>query len=166
MRHKYVYVALTVLIALFGVAAHAIAGIYKLVDESGRVTYTNAPAKGAQKLQLDASPTGPRTVAKATMATPSVTIDSFPKVSVTQQKRRDDKRRQILENELAEETKHLVEMQRALQDATKNIQLMTNQADLTSADPLYEDERIRNLRKQVSLHERNIMALRTELKKF
>lgn len=165
---KQIFVTVTVLLVLFGVTAYATAGIYKLVDENGRVTYTNAPAKGAQKLQLGVSaPSVPRAVAKATIATPLVTMEGFPKVSATQQKRRDDKRRQILENELVEETKHLTEMQRALDDATKSIQrLATNQVGLMFSVPFFEAEKIKKLRKQVSLHESNILALHTELEKL
>ena len=32
---------------------HAKAEIYKSVDEDGRVTYSNVPSKGAQKLNLE-----------------------------------------------------------------------------------------------------------------
>lgn len=160
MRQKYVTV--TAITVLLTVTTHAAAGIYKLVDENGRVTYTNAPAKSAQKLQLGVS--APRAAAKATTATTAMTMGSFPKVSAVQQKKRDINRRQILESELAEETRLLAEIQHALSEAAKSTKLMTsNQTQLIPDIIFLEDDNIKKLRNQATLHERNIMALRTEL---
>ena len=156
--------AITALLALLAVTTDVRAGIYKLVDEEGRVTYTNTPARGAQKLQFGAPEAfGSRAAVKAVVTTPPTSMENFPKVSAIQQKRRDDQRRQILENELAEETKRLLEMQRTLDDAKRSLQV---QADSTMASSLSDDERITQLRKQVAAHERNVMALRTELEKL
>lgn len=156
--------AITALLALLAVTTDVRAGIYKLVDEDGRVTYTNTPARGAQKLEFGAPEAfGSRAAVKAVVTTPPTSMGNFPKVSAIQQKRRDDQRRQILENELAEETKRLLEMQRALDDAKRSLQV---QADSTMAGSLSDDERITQLRKQVASHERNVMALRTELEKL
>ena len=81
--------------------AHA--EIYKHVDEQGRVTYSNVPMKGATKLNLEPLNTVPATRPKTSVASPS----SFPKVDGDTQKKRDDTRRKILEEELAAEEKLL-----------------------------------------------------------
>lgn len=161
MRQKKFTIA-SVLAALLTITTHAAAGIYKLVDENGHVTYTNAPVRGGQKLLFSASET--RVVAKAMTAVP-LTIEGFPKVSDGQQKKRDVNRRQILESELATETKHLVETQHALNKAIKNSrQIATNNNSQFLLDVrISENENIKKFRDQITLHERNIMSLRAEL---
>ncbi|SDY38271.1 DUF4124 domain-containing protein [Nitrosomonas sp. Nm33] len=151
----------SVLAALLTITTHAAAGIYKLVDENGHVTYTNAPVKGGQKLQFNSSET--KVVAKVTTMAP-LTRGDFPKVTDGQQKRRDINRRQILENELATETKYLVEIQQTLNEAIKKLrQAATNNTQLLLDTHISENENIKKLRNQITLHERNIMALRAEL---
>ncbi|SDI08984.1 DUF4124 domain-containing protein [Nitrosomonas sp. Nm132] len=160
MGQKQLAIA-SVLIVLLTTVTQAVAGIYKLIDENGHVTYTNAAAKGGQKLRVD--PAGPRVVAKA-MTTAPLAIRGFPKVSDNQQKKRDVNRRQILENELAAETKLLAEMQQVLNEATKNLRrVAANHAQLLPDTHVSEDESIKKLRNQITLHERNITALRIEL---
>ncbi len=160
MRQKKLAI-ISVLIALLTTMAQAATGIYKLVDENGHVTYTNAPTKGGQKLQID--PVGPKGVAKAMTKAP-LAVRNFPKVSDDQQKKRDISRRQILENELAAETKLLAEMQQVLNETTKNLKLVaTHHARLLLDTHVSEDENIKKLRNQIALHEKNITALRTEL---
>ncbi|BCB25502.1 hypothetical protein SKTS_03880 [Sulfurimicrobium lacus] len=108
-------------------AAHA--EIYKQVDAQGRVTYSNVPMKGATKLNLEPLNTVPATRSKASTPSPS----GFPKVDGDTQKKRDDTRRKILEDELAAEEKLLMEAS-AQKDATA-----------------------------ISLHEKNVAALKKEL---
>ncbi|MEN6587623.1 MAG: DUF4124 domain-containing protein [Sulfuricella sp.] len=108
-------------------AAHA--EIYKQVDAQGRVTYSNVPMKGATKLNLEPLNTVPATRTKASTPSPS----GFPKVDGDTQKKRDDTRRKILEDELAAEEKLLTEA--------------TTQKDATA----------------ISLHEKNVAALKKEL---
>jgi bacterioferritin (cytochrome b1) len=160
MRQKNFVIA-SLLAVLFTNTTHAVAGIYKLVDENGHITYTNTPVKGGQKLQTNSSET--RIVAKAMTRAP-LTIGAFPKVTDSQQKKRDVNRRQILESELASETKHLVEIQQALNEAIKNMRSAEpHHTQLLSDTHISENENIKKLRNQISLHERNIMALRAEL---
>lgn len=159
---RYKWITVTVLIALLMVTIPAAAGIYKVVDENGRVTYTNAPTKSAQRIKLNSSE--PTMVAKAAIATSPVAMGSFPKVSVTQQKKRDVKRRQILESELATETRLLAEIHHALNEAAKSVELIVaDQSHLMSEINFFEDEKIKKLRNQATLHERNITALHKEL---
>lgn len=108
-------------------AVHA--EIYKQVDAQGRVTYSNVPMKGAVKLNLEPLNTVPATRPKTSVASPP----GFPKVDGDTQKKRDDTRRKILEEELAAEEKLLAEA--------------TTQKDPTA----------------VTLHEKNVSALKKEL---
>ena len=87
---------------------HAKAEIYKSVDEDGRVTYSNVPSKGAQKLNLEPLNTVPSS--KPSTQPPR----NFPKVDAETQKSRDNVRGQILENELAQEMTQLEEAKKAL----------------------------------------------------
>ena len=81
-------------------AAHA--DIYKRIDASGLVTYTDQPIKGAKRMNLvplvtAAPPASSRkATAKATNPTPS----GFPRVDSNTQNKRDDLRRNVLESEL------------------------------------------------------------------
>jgi hypothetical protein len=126
----------TVWIAGFAIAATASAfaqsTIYKHVDDSGRVTYSNKPMKGATVMELDPItilPATPTPVAaapqkQAGIERASLTVDKpeqkplaaivtpVPKTTLASvdpqlQKRRDDERRRILERELAQEEESL-----------------------------------------------------------
>jgi len=99
------------------------AEIYRHVDKNGQITYSNARMSGAKKVLPK------QTLAKAKMATPK----HFPKVASRVQRKRDLKRRNILENELTTEKKLLSNAKQALR------------------------------KDDVSLHMRNIIALKKEL---
>lgn len=90
-------------VALLSTAAHA--EIYKQVDAQGRVTYSNVPMKGATKLNLEPLNTIPAIRPKTSVASPP----GFPKVDSDTQKKRDDTRRRILEEELATEENLMAE---------------------------------------------------------
>lgn len=116
------------LATLFSVSTSQ-AEIYKHIDAQGRVTYSNVPIKGATKLNLEPLTTVPGPRAKTSTPTPA----NFPRVDADTQKKRDDTRRKILEEELATEEKLLVV-------ATKG-----------------------QSREEIELHEKNISALKKEL---
>ncbi|MFA5241970.1 MAG: DUF4124 domain-containing protein [Sulfuricella sp.] len=122
-----VHGAVALLTLLFVSASHA--EIYKHVDAQGRVTYSNVPIKGATKLNLEPLTTVPGPRAKTSAPTPA----SFPKVDSDTQKKRDDTRRKILEEELATEEKLLA-------DAAK-----------------------KQSKEEIDLHEKNVSALKKEL---
>jgi len=65
---KIVWMAGLAAVAMSG-AAWSQSTIYKHVDESGRVTYTNKPMKGATVLELDPITTIPGTPAPAAAPT-------------------------------------------------------------------------------------------------
>lgn len=114
-----------ILLILLGLAASvcAQADIYKHVDENGRVTYSDRPIKGGVKLDIEpASP--PAASERAGKATP--TPSSFPRVDKSEQKARDDKRRQILEEELEGERRALEAAKEAYAEAEKNPEVFTS----------------------------------------
>lgn len=142
---------LTVMLMLAG--AHAWADIYKKVDEDGRVTYSNVPSKGAQKLNLEPLNTVPASKPK------SQSPDNFPRVDSDTQKGRDYTRRQILENELVQEMNQLEEAKKALAEG---------QDTRLGSERNYQRylDRVQKLKDAVAEHEKNIDALREEIAGF
>jgi hypothetical protein len=117
---------------------------YKCVTQSGYTAYFNVPGAsgegdGGSPARGASSPSG------------------FPKVDATTQKGRDDIRRKVLNEELAAEQKLLDEARVAY----------GNGAPPPTADeqnvPQKYAERVARLRQAVSLHEKNIEALKKEL---
>jgi Domain of unknown function (DUF4124) len=193
---KIVWMAGLAAIAMSG-AAWSQSTIYKHVDESGRVTYTNKPMKGAVVVDLEplttipGTPSGalapsatqanaPAPKAVATLervdkpaANPQPTLASIePQV----QKRRDDERRKILEEELTREEQSLTDARTAITQEQQNPTLVAavramQQATEPSASQMLEmrnniekaSGRIRGLQATLAEHEKNIEALRKEL---
>ena len=177
------------ILVAFAAPALAQTTIYKHVDESGRVTYSNKPMKGAVTLDLEplttipASPAGsltsrptekaePRAQAKPAVAvvTPIASVD--PQL----QRTRDDGRRKILESELEREEQSLAEARKVLGEEQQNPQLVlavrvAQQATDPTPSEMAEfrknidkaSGRIRGLQATVVEHEKNIEALKKEL---
>ncbi|MBS4098372.1 MAG: DUF4124 domain-containing protein [Sulfuricella sp.] len=148
----YVRLGLLLFGSLIALSAHA--EIYKHVDEEGRVTYSNIPSKGAKKLNLDPIPVSPAAKPKVSAPSPA----GFPKVDSDTQKKRDDMRHKILGDELATEEKLLTEAKQTLAEA-ENTQASRDPRNL----PPKFLERLRQLKENVSLHEKNILALKIEI---
>lgn len=129
IKRKIHLVQISTALAAFFFAPASQAEIYKHVDAQGRVTYSNVPIKGAIKLNLEPLTTVPGPRAKTSSPTPA----NFPKVDHDTQKKRDDTRRKILEEELAAEEKLLA-------DAAKG-----------------------QSKEGIELHEKNVSALKKEL---
>ena len=117
-------------------------GLYRCPTQSG-VHYFNLPGGGGD---VGAAPS-------ARGATPS----GFPKVDAATQKGRDDIRRKVLSDELATEQKLLDEARVAYANGSPPATL-----DEQNAPQRYAD-RVGRLRQTVSLHEKNIEALKKEL---
>lgn len=166
--------------------------IYKHVDESGRVTYTNKPMKGAIVLELEplstlpilgaAAPLPEKTAAKpaAKPAVAVVTPKPLPTIVASidreTQKGRDDVRRRILQDELTQEEKSLEKAKQALLEERRNPTLIAAvrvAQQATDPTPAQQAEmranidrasgRIRGLQATVAEHEKNIEALKKEL---
>jgi hypothetical protein len=197
----------TVLIAslavAFSTAALAETTIYKLVDESGRVTYSNKPMKGATVVELEpittlptppavlsaksnftlypaaekpAAPAQPTPIETRGVATVTPIRTSLASIDVQTQKRRDDGRRRILEDELTKEEQALEESRGSLTKEQQNpelvnaVRLAQQAVDPTSQQMLEfraniekASGRIRGLQATVAEHEKNVEALKKEL---
>jgi Domain of unknown function (DUF4124) len=204
----------TVWIAGLAIAASTTAlaqtTIYKHVDDSGRITYSNKPMKGAVVMELEPLTTIPGTPAgmlvnrapnspaastdKADEPKPEPKAEARPAVAVvtpvtaakpilasmsvepSTQKRRDNERRRILEEELKSEEESLALARNSLAQEQTNPQLVAavrvaqQTSDPTPAQ-LAEfranidkaSGRIRGLQATVAEHEKNIEALKKEL---
>jgi hypothetical protein len=187
---KTVWIA-SIAVALAAAPALAQTTIYKLVDESGRTTYSNKPMKGAVQLDLDPLTTIPvapagrlqkpaeRAEARAE-SKPAVAIvtpiPSMASVDPQVQKQRDDGRRKILESELEREQQSLAEVRKTLGEEQQNPTLLAAvrvAQQATDPSPAEAAEfrknidkasgRIRGLQATAADHEKNIEALKKEL---
>ncbi|WP_035060243.1 DUF4124 domain-containing protein [Andreprevotia chitinilytica] len=142
------------------VASPAFADIYKYVDEEGRVTFSNIPMKGSQRIYADpVTVNAPKTRTKSGN-TPKVNSPSpgnFPKVDAATQRSRDSNRKLILQEELNAEQQALADARRALADAD------TNRTAEERANTSKYTEKLGRLRESVVLHEKNVAALTNEL---
>jgi hypothetical protein len=187
-------------------AALAQTTIYKHVDESGRVTYSNKPMKGATVMELEPITivaTPPAVVAaarssataaleksnaaviekaipvvdKARPAVATLTpVATLASIDVSTQKRRDNDRRRILEDELKQEEESLTAMRASILQEQQNPALVAavrvaQQAVDPTPTQLTEfrvnidkvSGRIRGLQSTAAEHEKNIEALKKEL---
>ena len=139
------------LLLLAPVAATAWADtLYKCVDDSGVVLYTNQKGGGRNCSVLSQDKT------VSTIASPKPTPREFPRVSDDEQKGRDTDRRRILEQELASE-------QAKLEQSRKD--LVDGEATRQGNEKNYQKylDRVQGLKDAIALHERNLEALRREL---
>lgn len=139
---------------LFGALAHA--DIYKHVDKDGHVTYSSEPSKGAEKLQL-----GPLNTAPPTQK--NETSEGFSRVDEATQKRRDDQRRRILEDELASEQSALETAREKLKLAQDTPMVYRTPGGQTLRNVAQYEENVRLAQEAVKTHEDNIKALQAEL---
>ncbi len=141
------------LMLLFGPSL-ALADIYKTVDADGHVTYSSSPMKGARKIILSPQQGQDEPVQRRSEQAPRRSdSQGFPTVSEQTQKNRDDKRRQILEDELVSE-------RTLLGKADQNLKSLEAQRGVN------QQEKRKALNSQVELHQRNIDALNVELSKL
>lgn len=150
-----------------GIVGTCHADIYKCRDADGHVTYTNqkSSSKGCELLSKDqavstvSAPRPAAPAAKPGRAAPETAGSSsagFPKVDSGTQRRRDDDRRGILEQELSTENKNLEQAKKELseQEALRGGDERNYQKVL---------DRLQTYKDKVSLHERNIEALKKEI---
>ena len=136
--------------------APAQAQIYKYVDENGQVTFTDVYRKGAQKIELPGAP-APLPSAKPT--TPRASVPSpanFPRIDAGTQKRRDDIRRQVLQDEMESERRNAEEARRQLSLGERL------QPGERNTDASYLN-RVNKLRATVQQHEQNVSSIQREL---
>jgi hypothetical protein len=194
---RIVWIAGLAVVAAMNAAAQTT--IYKLVDESGRVTYSNKPMKGATVMDLEPltlvpatpvpPPAAPQPVKAAAVATveriDTPRSDARPALPATPtlaaiepqlQRKRDNDRRRILEDELQREEQSLSEVRDSLTQEQQNPMLIAavraaQQANEPTASQALEmrnniekaSGRIRGLQATAAEHEKNIEALKKEL---
>ena len=141
--------------ATFAISAQA--EIYKRVDEDGHATYSSTPFKGAKKLHLEPLPT------MAPVKPRNSESSSGFRVNSETQNRRDNTRRKILEDELATEQKAFEEARIKLKDGQDNPEVYKNANGQIFRNVAKDDEKINALQEEVSTHEKNVQALKTEL---
>ncbi len=142
MRYGRIEIRLAAILFIFSVTSitETYADIYKHVDKNGRITYSNKAVSGANKLSTNLP----------------LSINNCPIVSNDAQAKRDLKRRQTLENELATEKKLHVNAKQSLNNANASRNNSNNsQENLTQ----YSKE----IKSRKLLLKRNITALRKEL---
>lgn len=155
--------AIIILLAAASPAAYA--DIWECLDESGNKRFTNikAEAKGCKLLVVAPTNTiaSPRPPSKGAAGEPSKgatgsTPANFPKVDSDTQKQRDNDRRRILDQELANEQKLLDQARKELND---------QESQRLGSERNYQRvlERLEPYKKKVKLHEDNIANLRREL---
>lgn len=131
------------------------AEIYECVDQSGNKRFTNikSEAKGCKPMNIAPSPPVPSPRSE-TRSTPAPA--NFPNVDAQTQKQRDADRRRILEQELASEQKLL--------EAAKT-KLAEQESIRLGSERNYQRvlDRLEPYKKEVKLHEDNIVNLKKEL---
>ena len=131
--------------------------IYECVEPNGAKLFTSDPkeakAKGCKAMNLGP----PNTVSSAKpQAKAGPTPPNFPKVDQDTQKQRDNDRRKLLEQELANEEKLLAQAKKELaeQESVRLGSEFNYQRVLNRLEPY---------KKQVALHENNVANLKREL---
>jgi hypothetical protein len=159
MRKSFTLLALGY--ALLAQIPTAMAEIYKVIDENGRVTYTNMPVKGAKKLDIDPSPTNGASTPSREVKTP--TPSSFPRVDKQTQNQRDNTRKQILQAELETEKKALEEAKKAHEEGASKPEVYKGANGKTYRNVAKFEEKMKQLQATVDTHEKNIQLLQKEL---
>jgi len=138
--------------------------LYKCQGPDGRMTYTNQ--KTQQKCEIIAqdkpvstfSAPPPRSAKQPTPA-------DFPRVNDDQQKARDNDRRAILDQELANEQKNLEAARKELSEQ-ENLIMPDERIAGGGVQGGKREARVQVFRDKISLHERNIESIRREIAKL
>jgi len=129
--------------------------LYKCIDDSGVVLYTNQKGGGRNCTVLSRDlPISTYTAPK--QAPRSASPSDFPRVNDDTQKGRDADRRRILEQELATEQQNLEQARKDLAEG-EGIRLGNEKNYQKYLD------RVQGLKDSVALHERNVEALKREM---
>lgn len=149
------------------------AAIYKHVDESGRVTYSNVKIKGGKKVNIEPADTNFGTGGSAKKQSSGSnkakkkSPNNFPKVDAETQKNRDNSRKQILMSELESEKKALATAKEAYKQGESDPEVFTrknaNGTTSTGRNVAKYQEKLKRLQETVDRHERNIALLEKEI---
>lgn len=149
--------------------AHADSIVYKCVDKSGRVEFTDVNKAGCKPLDLpgyipappqqSVRPRGGPTAASPIQGAarpPTPSPANFPRVDNSAQRARDDDRREILGEELRAEEKKLADLRRDFNNGEPERQ--GNEKNYAK----YQ-ERVANMRDDIGRAEKNVEALKREI---
>jgi hypothetical protein len=137
------------------VPVSAYAEIYKYVDENGQVTFTDVYRRGAKRLDVPSGPQG-LTGKPQKRASLNPSPANFPRIDAATQRKRDDIRRQVLQDEIASERKNVDDARRQLALGSR-LQVGERATDSTYAS------RVARLRAAIEQHEQNVSAIQREL---
>ena len=148
-------VILALLMIGFGVSAAQADTLYKCIDMSGVVLYTNQKT-GAKSCTVLSSDQPISTVASPKRAPRTATPGDFPRINGDTQRSRDGDRRKILEQELVTERQNLGKARKALVEV---------EATRLGDEKSYQKylDRAPSLKDSATVHERNVEALTREL---
>jgi hypothetical protein len=160
-------VALIAILAQAG--AHAQSTVYKCVDKSGRVEFTDINKPGCKALDLPGYIAAPPQPARSTPSPapaaamrqgaprpPTASPGNFPRVDTSTQRARDDDRREILNEELRAEEKKLADLKITFNNGEPERQ--GNEKNYAK----YQ-ERVANMRDDIGRAEKNVDALKREI---
>lgn len=150
------------IVALAAAASPASADtLYKCQNTDGRTTYTNQKINKTCEIISQDKPVSTFTTPqqKAKQPTPA----DFPNVKPDQQKARDNDRRAILEQELANEQRNLDAARKALAEQEPLILPEERIAGGAGIQQAKREARIQSYRDKVQLHERNLESIRKEI---
>jgi hypothetical protein len=149
------------LFALAVVAGGAHAGnVSKCIDAAGHPTFTDVNGRGCTVLIFDSTiPAPPQHRSAAPLrsaAAPASAPADFPKVNTSQQRARDDDRREILNDELRSEEKKLGDLRRDFNNGEPERQ---------GGEKNYAkyQERVAQMRDDIGRAEKNVDALKREI---
>ncbi|MFC7420140.1 DUF4124 domain-containing protein [Iodobacter arcticus] len=153
------------LISIICIAPLAHADIYKYVDEQGNVTFSNIPMRNAQRILAEPgamipAPRSRGNAAPRERSPQTATPGNFPRVDAATQKSRDSNRHLILNEELSSEQKNLANARRLLSEAE------SSKTPEEKASPQKYVEKIGRIRNNMTLHEKNISALQSEISRL
>jgi hypothetical protein len=156
--------AVPLLVAGLSLHAQAQSTVYKCVDDHGRVELTDTAKRGCKPLDLpgfiQAPPArqGPArqggSNARPPVAAPAP--GDFPRVGAAEQRARDDDRRTILDDELRNEQKKLLDLKRDFNNGAPGRQA-------GEKDNAGYQQRVSRMREDIARSESNIEALKREL---
>ena len=152
------FILVSLVLALL--AAPTLGETCKYVDKDGRTIYSNVPIKNARKITCFQPPAPVAAETPPPTPTPAPAVkppdNTKTRVDASTQRKRDDERRQILEEELAREQDALSEARRALAE----------QESIRSGDERnYQRvlDRLKPYQETVEMHEKNIASIKREM---
>ena len=135
------------------------AEIYKYIDDNGQITFTDVYKNGSKRIDLPPATAsmsygGGIKLQKRASFQPSPS--NFPRIDTATQQKRDDIRRQVLQDEVTAERKNADEARRQL-TVGERLQPGEKLSDSTYVN------RVKKLRSTISEHDQNVSAIQREI---